>query len=180
MGLDSVELLMDIEESFGVSISQVEAEQIYTVQDLVDSVSSKIDVVDTRNCVAQILFFRLRSFFRIKEVPCKLNLKTKLKKLGDLHSVSALLQEFGNEHEIKFPELGKGGFFKVKDINLSDTIDYTIRVAMQYNYELLNQQFGLNQSSVAFLARSIIHTSTGVPVHKIEGNASITYDLGID
>jgi acyl carrier protein len=36
MGLDSVELIMTIEDKFGIAIPDTECEQIYTVQDMAD------------------------------------------------------------------------------------------------------------------------------------------------
>ena len=42
MGLDSVDLLVQVEKHFGISISDIEAEKIITVQDFVNIVFSKI------------------------------------------------------------------------------------------------------------------------------------------
>jgi len=42
MGLDTVELIINIEKHFAISIPDLEAGQIYTVQDIVDCVYSKI------------------------------------------------------------------------------------------------------------------------------------------
>lgn len=41
MGLDSVELLMDFENYFSISVPDLEAEKITTVQDMVDFVSKE-------------------------------------------------------------------------------------------------------------------------------------------
>lgn len=42
MGLDSVDLLMKIEDRFKISIPDAEAEQIYTVQDFYDVVERHV------------------------------------------------------------------------------------------------------------------------------------------
>lgn len=42
MGLDSVEFIMDIEKEFGIRFTDIEAEQIYRVQDLYNAVYEKV------------------------------------------------------------------------------------------------------------------------------------------
>jgi acyl carrier protein len=44
MGLDSVELLMDIENFFSIQIPDTEAEKIYTIQNMVDSVAAHLNI----------------------------------------------------------------------------------------------------------------------------------------
>ena len=44
MGLDSVELLMEIENYFGIRIPDSEAEKIYTIQLMVDSVANHLNI----------------------------------------------------------------------------------------------------------------------------------------
>lgn len=44
MGLDSIELLIDIENYFGIQIPDAEAEKIYTVQNMVDAVASHLNI----------------------------------------------------------------------------------------------------------------------------------------
>jgi acyl carrier protein len=46
MGLDSIELLMEIEKYFGISIPDNEAEKIYTVQKMVDSVAAHLNITN--------------------------------------------------------------------------------------------------------------------------------------
>src|SRR5215203_1088044 len=46
MGLDSVELLMEVENYFGIRIPDAEAEKIYTIQLMVDSVAAHLNIKD--------------------------------------------------------------------------------------------------------------------------------------
>ena len=64
MGLDSVELLMSVENKFGIRIKDSEAEKIYTVQNFVDSVYDKIITNPNENCLTQIVFYRIRKAFQ--------------------------------------------------------------------------------------------------------------------
>lgn len=52
MGLDTVELLMEVEEFFNIAIPNAEAEKIFTVQSMVDCVASHLRITDNS------LFFR--------------------------------------------------------------------------------------------------------------------------
>src|SRR6266513_6221453 len=60
MGLDSVELVMAIEEKFGVSIPDEEAQDILTVGDMFQCVISKLTVADRSSCLTPKAFHLLR------------------------------------------------------------------------------------------------------------------------
>ena len=50
MGLDAVELVMAVEEKFGISITDEEATKAVTVGDLKHLVRTKLDVADADGC----------------------------------------------------------------------------------------------------------------------------------
>ncbi len=60
MGLDSVELVMGIEEKFGITISDEEACSIYTVGEMHQCVMNKVKVSNTSSCLTQRAFHLLR------------------------------------------------------------------------------------------------------------------------
>ena len=61
MGLDSVELIMTVEEAFGIEISDEEAQTICTVGDFHACVMSKLGKIEARDhCLTQHAFYRLR------------------------------------------------------------------------------------------------------------------------
>jgi len=60
MGLDSVELVMEVENEFDIQIPDPECKKIYTVQDFVNSVYNKIKIHPTDKCLTQIIFYRIR------------------------------------------------------------------------------------------------------------------------
>jgi acyl carrier protein len=60
MGLDSVELVMEIEKSFGISIPDQEAEKITTVGKMYDAVWYHLEGKYSNKCNSQILFYKLR------------------------------------------------------------------------------------------------------------------------
>ncbi len=60
MGLDSVELAMAFEESFGVTISDAEAATCETPTDVIELVLGKLRVSEDAGCVSQRGFYALR------------------------------------------------------------------------------------------------------------------------
>jgi acyl carrier protein len=61
MGLDSVELVMAIEEAFEIQIEDSEAEQLSTPRDVIELVSVKTSQSSAKECLTQRAFHRLRS-----------------------------------------------------------------------------------------------------------------------
>ncbi|MDP1823525.1 MAG: acyl carrier protein [Archangium sp.] len=59
MGLDAVELIMTVEERFGIDIPDAEARHLDTPRKLIDCVSAKVRG-DERRCVSQRSFYRVR------------------------------------------------------------------------------------------------------------------------
>ena len=60
MGMDSVELVLAIEEDFGVLIPDEEAEQMLTVGDVYDWLKVKLSSADAVDCLTQQVFYKLR------------------------------------------------------------------------------------------------------------------------
>jgi len=60
MGLDSVELILAIEEKFGIEISDAEAANILTVGEMQDLIFSKLNLSDEKTCLTQQAFHMVR------------------------------------------------------------------------------------------------------------------------
>ena len=61
MGLDAVEIVIATEETFGISISDAEAEQMLTPRMLIDHVKCAVGAQSkTRPCLSQRAFHRVR------------------------------------------------------------------------------------------------------------------------
>jgi hypothetical protein len=62
MGLDGVEIVMKVEEAFGIEIKNEEAEKIRTPRQLIELVATKVAVAaGTSHCATRRVFHRLRS-----------------------------------------------------------------------------------------------------------------------
>jgi hypothetical protein len=70
MGLDSVELVLAWEESFGISISDTEAEKMFTTRQVVDRIFKKVRTTmpEDSGCLSMRAFLRLRNAFQLEGV----------------------------------------------------------------------------------------------------------------
>lgn len=62
MGLDSVELVMEVEDYFAISIPDAEAQNIYTVQNMVDCIARHLSVSSNDERFKHALFEKIKSF----------------------------------------------------------------------------------------------------------------------
>ena len=60
MGLDTVELVIEVESAFGIQIPDAEASGLITVGQLYEYVLSKLPTVETRRCASAAAFYRFR------------------------------------------------------------------------------------------------------------------------
>jgi len=60
MGLDAIELVLDCEETFGISIPDLAAAQCHTPKDLTDYIYSRIQKLNDQKCLSQIGFYQIR------------------------------------------------------------------------------------------------------------------------
>ena len=63
MGLDTVELVMDVEESFGIEIPDDDAQLIVTVGDLFEFIKSQTELAPTGTCLTAATFYDVRRAF---------------------------------------------------------------------------------------------------------------------
>jgi acyl carrier protein len=197
MGLDSVELLMSVEDKFGIRIEDSEAEKIYSVQNFVDCVYSKIITNPNEKCLTQIVFYRIRKAFR--------NLNLTEKEIKPETRISELLTQSElkeNWHLLKTeiglelpelvaldfnPELGSHvKIFAIKTIKrttpvssgtIRELIDWTIALNQE---KLIDIKKIMNKYEVERIVIGIINKNLGIPISEIKLEHSITNDLGID
>ncbi|WP_272149476.1 phosphopantetheine-binding protein [Tenacibaculum aiptasiae] len=197
MGLDSVELVMTIENKFGISISNVECEQIVTVQQMADSVFKKIKLKPNKKCLSQIVFYKIRraleQFENEKE---NITPNTKISDLlnkTDLKNDWTLLE---NEIGLKIPDLVdldldktlnkevKFLGFKIFD-RTEPVAENTLRKFTDWiismNYEQLTSIENISSKyEIERIICGIIEDRIGIPISEIELHHSFTNDLGID
>lgn len=197
MGLDSVELIMSIEDKFGIAIPDAECEQIATVQQMADSVFEKIKLNPNEKCLSQIVFYRIRKAF--EQFGNEKQNITPNTKMSDLLSETDLKNDWtrlGIRIGLKIPDL--------VDLDLDKTLNKEVRflgfkvfdrtepvaentlrkftdwiVSMNYD-ELISLDNISSKYEVERIICGITEDRIGVPVSEIELHNSFTNDLGID
>ncbi|KKL90698.1 hypothetical protein LCGC14_1902090 [marine sediment metagenome] len=197
MGLDSVELVVYVEDKFGISIPDAECEKIYTVQDFSDSVFKRISVNPTEKCLTQIIFYRIRKAFQTLDLS-----KEQIKpdsQISDLLTQAELKTNWNkieNELGLKLPELVALDFNQNLDTHVKilgfRTFKRTQPVTKGTIRQLIDWKISLNfdktidinkitdKYEVERIISGIISDRMGIPINEIELKHSITNDLGID
>jgi acyl carrier protein len=198
MGLDSVALLIDVEKHFDISIPDGDAEKIFTVQEFVDCVFSKVTVNPSQKCKSQILFYRFRTYF-IDKFAFGRQEFLPTQKLCDLIAMSELKATWRDIEErlaIKLPELSESDLDRGKNRTLkfvglkfgtrtTPVTDGTIRDLVNWTLSLNHEKF-INppnlctKADIEKIIIGIINESAGVPINEIKLEHRIVDDLGID
>ncbi|WP_121667452.1 acyl carrier protein [Mesonia aquimarina] len=197
MGLDSVELVMTIEEKFGIRIEDSEAEKIRTVQEFADIVFRKIISTPTDKCLTQIVFYRIRKALRIlisteKEIRPDMKISELFTKTELEEKWSQLKTELG----LELPELvtldfnpGAGSHVKIFGIKtikrttpvskgtIRQLVDWTISLNRD---ELIDIENIASKYEVERIICGITEDRIGVPISEIEVHHSFVNDLGVD
>ena len=64
MGLEGLEIVLAVEETFGIAIPDAAASQIQRPAELIEFIESHVPTVYSHDCLTQNLFYRLRRGFR--------------------------------------------------------------------------------------------------------------------
>ncbi len=197
MGLDSVELLMDVEDHFEITITDSEAEKIVTVNDFVECVYQKVEIKPSNRCLSQIIFYRLKTCFLKKNIP-KENIHPSKKMITflDQNSIKEDWSQLSKETRFKLPELVRldhdqhasenvkfmgikvyGRKKPLTQSTLKNLVDWVI--ALNYK-ELVNIHEISNRYELERMMIGLISENIGIPVNEISLNHAIVEDLGVD
>ena len=197
MGLDSVELVMSVENKFGIRIPDADCEKIYTVQDFADTVFKMISIHQTDKCLTQIIFYRIRKAFKNLELT-KVEIKpdTNISDFLTQTELKANWNRLETEIGLKLPELVALDFnpnldtyvkflgirtIKRKTPVTNGTIRQLIDWILSLNFEqIIDIQKITDKYEVERIISGIISENMGIPISEIELKHSITNDLGID
>jgi len=107
MGLDSVEILVNVENAFGITISNYEAEKIATVGDIHSLVWRTLQGRQSMRCKTQQLFHKLRYTLATKfHVPKEaIELNASLNEIFPVANRRSLYRKLEKELQLKLPPL---------------------------------------------------------------------------
>lgn len=198
MGLDSVELIIEVEKHFNISIPDKEAEKIYTVQDFADCVYTKVLLNATERCKSQLLFYKLRNHFTEKLGVSKelFLLETGINHLIPNQDLQTTWNNIQQDLQLELPALAERDIdpqiqkevkflgFKVytrgepvTDGSVKDLVNWT----MALNHKKLMDVKNLcSKKEIEWIIVGLVNKLLGIPVNEIKMSHSFTDDLGID
>jgi hypothetical protein len=182
MGLDTVELVVAIEEEFGLGIPDEEAERLATVGDVYEWLKVRIATADPQTCLTQRIFYKLRTAL-IQNYGVKrqaINSETRLTDLLSLEAVEAGWPSLQLFIDLKTPPFRVAN--ELLGLRLSKQ-SLTMR-------QLVQSLISLNDSHFASMLASeqdiwnrlvlVIFRQANVNLEEIRYESSFTKDLRLD
>jgi len=182
MGLDSVELVMAIEEEFGIEIPNEDAEQITTVGQMYDFLRKTLHSTPPAHCMTQRMFYRVRrAIIENYGVPKQsITLDTKLKDLVPEQHLKNKWPYLDLFAELDFPKLDRN-WWPVARRTSTDvlTLRELLTAMTTLNAEKLLVEPGSDEEIWVRLTK-VIQRQLNVELREIQPDASFTRDLGVD
>ncbi len=105
MGLDTVELVMNVEEAFDIKIDDRDVEHIQTVGDLHDYVVARITMARTGTCLTASTFYKIKNGLDDCGVTERFGPSTKLVDIFPKTNRRKFWSKLQNSIELRFPDL---------------------------------------------------------------------------
>lgn len=180
-GLHGVELVMAIEEEFGLEISEEHAGRMFTVGDAYDYLLVRLDSTPARECLSQKIFYKFRRAL-LNNYPVKRRSIQPDTKLTEILSVEEL--EAGWPYLPLFIEMNTPDFKRSNQI-----LEFKLKDEMLTVRELVSALIGLNAEAFADERESdqevwrrlvdVIVSQANVSREQVVPSASFARDLGI-
>lgn len=190
MGLDSVELIMSIEDYFSINIEDLEAEQIHTVQDFVNCAAKHLHITNHDDNLKEQLFEKLKAILTQNQSLVDFSLSSPIFNFLDLqdpYQWEHLSTKLGLR--IQKPVLHQKIIFgkTIRKILKAPyewdrlTVDQFITAIYAYNYEKVIDPKNLQSSYEILIAiTGITSDRLGVDIYAIHPHSSFVNDFGVD
>ena len=195
MGLDSVELVIEVENYFGISIPDPEAEKADTVQAMVDIVARHLNIIESRSELHDDIYKRINlALLKLELSDVEVSLTELISKYLSLDK-KEVWGDFKNylQLDVPVPEMtsrnGNKLIDKIKNVYkwtplydwLLITIDQFIAAICANNYEELIDRKNIKSTFEIYVAViAITVDKIGVDYYDITPEKSFTLDLGVD
>ena len=120
MGLDTVELVMDVEESFAITITDANAQDIITVGDLYEAVMSQTKLAPAGTCLSAATFYDVKRALRKLGIAERFGPSTRLDDILPRSDRRLFWLNLTNSLQLKLPRLERSNF--VSSVNLAVTL----------------------------------------------------------
>ena len=177
MGLDSVELILGWEESFGISISDAAARDMRTTNDAIAYIYQKLkdERPEDCGCLSLRAFYRLRGAFRkMGNAEGPIAPDTKVSRLLPGKDRRDRLREM--LHQIGFPPPDRLPFgLQYTSVSVGELV---LDAVVKNHGRLRKPGCGWSKQQVREVARAVM--AAQLNLRKFSDNARIVKDLGVD
>lgn len=194
MGLDSVELLMEIENYFGIRIPNAEAEQITTIQKMVDSVAAHLNLSNNSFELRDRVFKKIIDSLPSPPVDKLIGLPDLIHPFVPIDNTAEWKQFVEKTGlEVPRPEIERSygtkigdrlrKLLSVKPAYNADEINFDqfVSSTCASNYQsLLNREKVQSLYEIYIAVAGITVDRIGVDIYEISPGKSFTNDLGVD
>ena len=177
MGLDTVELVMEIEDEFGFSLPDADAELIQTAGQLHAYVCQRLRPARPGACPSARAFYRLRRVFLVHGPATRTAVRPSAR------VASLLPPEFRHRWPVVATELGVGDFFSFRGATevrfpavFTTARDLVRRMTMARPWEM-PAAAGAFEREVWERVRQIISEQVGVAIEEIQPHTHFINDL---
>jgi len=177
MGLDTVELVLALEETFGISISDAEAQTMFTTRQVVERIYLKVrsNLPEDNGCLSMRAFFLLRQAFQSQGIP-----RGKVKPDA---KVSALLPG-RRRRDLLCAVMERAGFLPLKQMpfilffTFGHLRDIIAAVVIKQHDLLRLPGCGWSKAQVREVVRAVMYAQ--LALRRFSDDARIVDDLGIE
>lgn len=196
MGLDSVELLMQIEDEFKIKISDQDAQNIFTVGDMTNFIYQNSTMQLPDNCLKNQILNSIKSAFLLLEFPANFDLTNIVGEFLTKDDLKASWKKLEETLNLKLPELNPQdlkvekiegvkifGFniIRIKPPILDMTFERLIECIGAINYQdFIDFDNITNYFEILIAVMGITHLKSRVDIDEIFVSSSFVYDLGVD
>jgi len=181
MGLDTVTIIVDIENCFNIQIKDEDAEKIRTVGELIDHIWLMVKQEESNSCLNQIVFFRVRKFFSKHKIITsgQFNPSITINQILSKSNKEEVLKELEKELNLSVPSISNYWIIKSESIRFSDTIQDLVNRIIFDNMETLSKEILISKPTVAHTIKYILQEVSEIKIKDIKEEAAIANDLGL-
>ena len=195
MGLDSVELIMEVEKYFGISILDREAEVTFTIQDMVNVVARHLDITNENTELREIVFDKVnQALLNLSLINAPIKLTEYISKYLSPDD-GEIWDALKNELKLDVPKpdiIGRDSKKFIDKIKFamnwtpmydwsSITVEQFIAAISAINCDkLIDKDFIRSTYEIYIAITAITVDKIGVDYYEISPDKSFTQDLGVD
>ena len=182
MGLESVELVMDVEDRFGTSFPDAELERMQTVGDLLKFIMARIRSQNSDACPSAAMFYPIRKILVDQFNVDRSNVRpsTRLESLVDANARHKFWQTIDSSLATRLPKLRRSKWLQWSgDVFPPECSTVSQLVHQCVNLNRISDEFGPDDTGAVFkIVKQIVADVAGVEESKISTETSFIIDLG--